>query len=118
MTPGDQVVRAMTNDHSFRVIAAATTASARDVLARQSVSGVAARALAELVAGVVLMRETMSPDLRVQGVVRGAGGKGTRVGDSFPDGGVRGLAQIKSDPAAFSLGKGSVLQMMRSLLSG
>jgi molecular chaperone Hsp33 len=64
------------------------------------------------------MRETMAPELRVQGIVRGAGGKGTLIGDAFPDGGVRGLAQLKTDPAHFSLGKGSVIQMMRHLVNG
>ncbi|NUP14246.1 MAG: Hsp33 family molecular chaperone HslO [Polyangiaceae bacterium] len=108
----------MTNDHSFRVVAVSTTASAREVLARQNAEGLVAKALAELVTGVVLMRETMAPDLRVQGLIRGAGGKGTLVGDSFADGGIRGLAQVRTDPKLFSLGKGSVLQMMRSLLNG
>lgn len=108
----------MTNDHSFRVIVACMTGSAREVLARQGVRGLAAKALAELVTGTTLVRETMSPDLRVQGLIRGAGGKGTLVGDSFPDGSVRGLAQLRADPSAFSLGKGSHLQVMRSLING
>ncbi|MBK6514856.1 MAG: Hsp33 family molecular chaperone HslO [Polyangiaceae bacterium] len=118
MTESDQVVRVMTNDHSFRVIVACMTGSAREVLARQGVRGLAAKALAELVTGTTLVRETMSPDLRVQGLIRGAGGKGTLVGDSFPDGSVRGLAQLRADPSAFSLGKGSHLQVMRSLING
>jgi molecular chaperone Hsp33 len=114
----------MTNDHAFRVIAASTTHSAREVLERQHVTGDAAHALVDLVTSAVLLRETMAPNIRVQGLVRGAGGKGTLVGDSFPDGAVRGLAQLKKnaagvvDSAAFSLGPGSHLQMMRSLVNG
>ncbi len=118
MTAPDHVLRFMTTDHGFRVIATTTTVSCREVLARQSVTGTAARALVELVTSAVLLRETMAPNLRVQGLLRGGGGKGTIVGDSFPDGAVRGLAQLKKDPASFSLGEGSHLQMMRSLVNG
>lgn len=118
MPPSDLVLRVMTDDHSFRVIAASTRASATDVIARQRVHGPVAKAIAELVTGVALVRETMSPNLRVQGVVKGVGGKGTLVGDSFPDGAIRGLVQLKSDPTSFSLGKGSVMQMMRTQHSG
>lgn len=116
---GDLALRVMTNDHGFRVIAASTTATARAILALQKVEGAAAKALAELITGVVLLRETMAPDMRVQGVLKGSGGKGTLVGDSFPDGGVRGLAQLRAEPQrSFALGPGSVLQMMRSMAGG
>ncbi len=118
----DVALRVMTDDHSFRVIVACATGSAREVLARQHLDdatdpskAVIAKTLAELVTGVVLVRETMSPDLRVQGLVRGAGQRGTLVGDSFPDGAVRGLAQVSK---GFTLGPGAVLQMMRSLVHG
>jgi len=123
----DSAIRVMTNDHGFRVVAVSTTTAAREVLERQSVRGEAAKALAELVTAAVLLRETMAPNIRVQGLVRGAGGRGTLVGDSFPDGGVRGLAQWKRDASGaavdsasqgFALGPGSQLQMMRSLVNG
>lgn len=114
----DVVVRAMTNDHAFRVVAAATTQAAREVAAKQRVTGEAAKALAGIATGAVLLRETMAPNLRVQGILRGAGGKGTIVGDSFPDGSVRGLAQLKGDRSAFSLGPGSLMQMMRTMVRG
>ena len=114
----DVVVRAWTNDHAFRVVAAASTGAAREVTERQRVTGEAARALAGLATGAVLLRETMAPNLRVQGILRGAGGKGTLVGDSFPDGSVRGLAQLKGGRSTFSLGEGSLMQMMRTLVNG
>ena len=114
----DLSLRAMTNDHGFRVIAACTTDSVREVLARQKVSGELAHGLADLVTAAVLLRETMAPDIRVQGLLRGAGGHGQLVGDSFPDGGVRGLAQVKGDRGAFSMGPGAQLKMMRSLANG
>jgi molecular chaperone Hsp33 len=108
----------MTNDHAFRVVAAATTAATREVAAKQRVEGEAAKALVGLATGAILLRETMAPNLRVQGLLRGAGGKGTLVGDAFPDGTVRGLAQLKGDRSQFSLGQGSLMQMMRTLVSG
>ncbi len=114
----DVVVRVMTNDHAFRVVAAATTAATREVAAKQRVEGEAAKALVGLATGAILLRETMAPNLRVQGLLRGAGGKGTLVGDAFPDGTVRGLAQLKGDRSQFSLGQGSLMQMMRTLVSG
>lgn len=111
----DEAIRVMTDDHGFRVIAANVTESAREVLRRQRASATVAPPLAGLVAAAVLLRETMAPDLRVQGLMRGATGKGTLVGDSFPDGSVRGLAQ-RAD--SFALGPGSVLQMMRHMVNG
>lgn len=117
MAAPDRAIRAMTHDHGFRVIVASTTDSAREVIARQAVTGLAATAVSDLVTAAVLLRETMSPDLRVQALLRGAGGKGNFVGDSFPDGAVRGLAQLKPG-TDFSLGKGSMIQMMRSLVHG
>lgn len=108
----------MTNDHAFRVIAASATETAQEIVVRQSVTGDAASALVGLVMGAVLLRETMAPNLRVQGLLRGAGGRGTLVGDSFPDGSCRGLAQLKGDRSSFSLGPGSFMQMMRTLVTG
>lgn len=114
----DLIVRAMTNDHGFRVVAASTTLSAREVLRRQKVRGELARALADLVTCAALLRATMAPDIRVQGLLRGAGGKEQLVGDSFPDGAIRGLAQTKGNRAEFSMSAGCQLRMMRSLANG
>jgi molecular chaperone Hsp33 len=116
----DRSVRAMTNDHGFRVIAACTTDSAREVIARQKVSGELARALAELVTAAVLLRETMAPDIRVQGLLHSvtATSRAQLVGDSFPDGTVRGLAQVKGDRSGFALATGTTMKMMRSLANG
>lgn len=117
MAAPDRAIRAMTHDHGFRVVVASTSDSVREVVARQAVTGIAAHAVADLVTAAVLLRETMSPNLRVQALLRGAGGKGNFVGDSFPDGAVRGLAQLRSG-TQFSLGPGSMMQMMRSLVHG
>jgi molecular chaperone Hsp33 len=110
----------MTNDHGFRVIAVATTESAREVLARQKVEGELARALAELVTAAVLLRETMAPDIRVQGLLESVtkNGRAQLVGDSFPDGTMRGLAQVKGDRTGYALTQGTTMKMMRSLANG
>ena len=107
----------MTDDHAFRVIAADTTRTAQGVVAAQGVSGPTAKHLAELVTATILVRETMAPTQRVQAILKGQGGTGSLVGDSFPDGGTRGLAQV-AEGQTVVLGKGSLLQMMRSLPNG
>ncbi len=62
MMTSDIALRVMTDDHSFRVIVACATESAREVLARQHLDApdashaVIAKTLAELVTGVVLVR--------------------------------------------------------------
>ena len=113
----DQALRVMTNDHAFRVITATTSASVREIVKRQGATGPVAVALGNLVTSAALLRETMAPDLRVQGLLRGGGARGHLVGDSYPDGTLRGLVQVK-DPNSFSLGEGALLQMMRHLVTG
>ena len=60
----------------------------------------------------------MAPQLRVQGIVRGAGGGCTLVGDSFPNGGTRGLVSLKRDQPGIVLGGDAVLQFMRTMPNG
>jgi len=116
----DNVIRVMTDDHAFRVIACDTTETCRAILDVQKAHGEVARALGELCTATILLRETMAPNLRVQGIAKGKGGRGSLVGDSFPDGSARGLAQVKANGngGSFGFGPGSVLQMMRSLPNG
>ena len=116
--PSDGVVRAITHDGAFRVITASLAATARDAVAAQRAHGATARRFAELMTGTVLVRETMAPNLRVQGIAKGAGGPGRLVADSHPGGGTRGLVQLPSPESEFALGKGSLLQVMRSLPRG
>src|SRR5689334_18533913 len=86
--PGDQdtVLRAITDDGAFRVITAVTTHTVRGAAEAQGVVGQTARYFGDLLTGAVLYRETMAPDYRVQGIVKGAGGKGSLVADSHPSG--------------------------------
>ncbi|HEX5655713.1 MAG TPA: Hsp33 family molecular chaperone HslO [Polyangiales bacterium] len=114
----DLVIRALTDEGSFRVLTARTTETCREAVARQSASGLTARHFGDLLTGTVLVRETMAPTLRVQGIVRGAGGGCTLIGDSFPDGGTRGLVTCKKGETELVLGGDAILQFMRSLPNG
>ena len=114
----DLVIRALTDDGSFRVLTARTTSLCREAVQKQGVSGETARHFGDLLTGTVLVRETMAPQLRVQGVVRGSRGGCTLIGDSFPDGGTRGLVNLKSGESEIELGGDAVMQFMRTLPNG
>ncbi len=117
-TAPDQVIRALTDDSSFRVLTARTTNLCREATRKQGVQRELARHFADLLTGTVLVRETMAPQLRVQGIVRGAGGGVTLVGDSFPDGGTRGLVSKKQGHSEIRLGDDAMMQFMRTLPNG
>jgi molecular chaperone Hsp33 len=110
------VLRAITDDGSFRVVAAVTTRTVRGAVQAQGVAGETARHFGDLLTGAVLYRETMAPNYRVQSVLKGAGGSGSLVADSHPSGKTRGLAQLKH--GEIKLADGAVMQMMRSLPKG
>ena len=111
----DVVLRAMTDDNSFRRIAARTTETVRGVLARQQCSGTTARYFGDLLTAAVLIRETMAPLLRVQLILKGATGCGSLIADSHPDGGTRGLVQVPVAARPFELGPGALLHAMRTM---
>jgi molecular chaperone Hsp33 len=113
----DSVLRAMTDDGAFRVITARTTETVRSAIAAQHASGATARAFGELLTGSILYRETMAPQLRVQGILKGSGKSGSLVADSHPSGRTRGLVQVKAGNE-IQLGPGAMMQMMRTLPSG
>lgn len=115
--PPDEAVTVVTNDGAFRVIALRSTRTARGVIDVQKATGQTALHLADLCTGTVLVRLTMAPSYRVQGIVRGAGGKGTLVADAYPDGGTRGLCRIPSGDGV-RFGDGALMQVMRSLPTG
>jgi molecular chaperone Hsp33 len=118
MVATDSVLRTMTDDGTFRVITARTTRTVRGAIAAQEVSGPIAQTLGDLLTGVVLVRETMAPQLRVQGILRGSGKSGTLVADSHPTGKTRGLATRPKSGESVDLRRGSVLQLMRTLHDG
>lgn len=103
----------MTDDGGFRVMTAITTETVRGVLRAQKVKVDLARTFADLLTGTILVRETMSPDYRVQGIVHGAARSGILAADSHPDGGTRGIVQ-----RAPRIGAGASLELMRTLPHG
>src|SRR5690606_5591290 len=111
------IFRAMTNDGTFRVVTIDGTQTAKAVCAAQQVRGSSARHLSELVLGAALIRETMSPGLRVQGILRSRDGSGYLLGDSHPSGNSRGLFSRKPEMEEFSL-NGAILQMVRTMQDG
>lgn len=114
----DVVIRALTDDGTFRVLTARTTRLCREAIKRQPAHGVTARHFGDLLTGTVLVRETMAPQLRVQGIVRGANGGCTLIADSFPDGGTRGLVSFKKGETELKLGADAVMQFMRTFPNG
>jgi molecular chaperone Hsp33 len=117
-SPRDSVLRAMTDDGAFRVITASTTNTVRGAIQAQRTRGETARTFGDLITGSILFRETMAPDLRVQGILRGSNGSGSLVADSHPSGQTRGLIQLTTGNTQIALGQGAVIQMMRTLPSG
>ncbi|MEM1029476.1 MAG: Hsp33 family molecular chaperone HslO [Myxococcota bacterium] len=118
LTAGDHVLRAITDDDNFRVITASTTDTVRGIVNAQRVSDpTTVRHLADLVTGTVLVRETMAPTYRVQGVLYGRNGTTSLVADTHPDGVTRGLLQ-NAEEGPFELGTGARLQMMRVMAKG
>lgn len=117
MPQTDSVMRAMTNDGAFRVVAARTTDTARAVIGAQNLSGDIAHDMADLVTAAVLYRETMAPSLRVQCIVRFEGGAGQLIADSHPDGWSRGLLQSPAGAPPDMRRDRATLEMMRTLPS-
>jgi len=100
------------------VLTARTTGLCRGALMVQGVHGDTARHFGDLLTGTVLVRETMAPQLRVQGIVRGAHGSSTLVADSFPDGGTRGLVTKAQGEQRVALGGDALMQFMRTMPNG
>src|SRR6201999_5406 len=115
--PTDNALRAVTDDGAFRVITVRTTDTVRRMLATHSLWGAEAVHLADLVTGAILVRETMDPAHRLQGLLRSADGNCTWVGESHPDGGARGLFTRKDKSLVASV-RGGTLEVVRSLRNG
>ncbi len=113
----DYVLRGLTDDGAFRVVALQATATAQGAVHAQKCSGPRARLLSEMLVGTILVRETMSPGLRVQGILQGNDRKSRIIADSLPDGSSRALLQVAPD-RELELGEHAMLQMMRTLQNG
>jgi molecular chaperone Hsp33 len=114
---GDSVFRAMTDDGAFRVVTLRSTQTIQGLLRAQQAFGVTGRHLGDLATGTTLVRETMSPRLRVQGILKRGDGPGYLLGDSHPSGQTRGLVGMKAGAPAFGM-DGAVLQIVRSMQDG
>lgn len=115
--PTDHVLRAVSEDGAFRVIAALTTQTVQGVVDAQHVRGPFAQRLADLVTAALLVRETMSPDLRVQVIL--SDGRRTRFSaDAMPNGVSRGLSQLGQGATVGILDTMRHLTVMRSLHNG
>jgi len=114
--PMDRAISAISHDGAFRVIAVRSTRTVRGIVKSQAVTGPTVENLADLATGTILIRQTMAPSYRVQAIIQGAGGHGTLIGDSWPDGGTRGLARSTTGPVAF--GEGARMQVMRTMPNG
>ena len=121
---GDRVIRAITVDGAFRVMAVRTTDLVREAVKVQEVSGEDARTFGELLTGAVLVRETMAPGHRLQAVLS-RGGLGQMLADAHPaadQGGAltRGLVNRIGEDVLHAgiLGAGAILKVIRSLPRG
>jgi molecular chaperone Hsp33 len=117
MVPTDHVLRAVSKDGGFRVIAALTTQTVRSAVGAQHARGPIGLRFADLVTGAVLVRETMAPDSRVQ-VILSDGKRNRLIADSLPDGTTRGLVQLVEGATAGVLDTMTNLTVMRSLHNG
>ena len=115
---GDGVLRAITDDGAFRVIAVRTTETVRGVVAAQKAPEDAVRILSDLVTGAILVRESMAPDLRVQCILQIEQPRARVIADAHPDGSSRGLLQRGEDKLGLALGEGARLQVARTLHDG
>ncbi|HTM44578.1 MAG TPA: Hsp33 family molecular chaperone HslO [Polyangiaceae bacterium] len=117
MLNSDSVLRAITDDGAFRVIAARTTETVQGILDSQRAPRYAAQVFSDLITGVILIRETMSPDQRVQGILKPKGERASLLADSNGGGDTRGLVSLGSGRTDFDL-PGAILQMMRTMING
>ena len=119
MVHQDNVLRAITDDGGFRVIAADTTATVRGAIARQKPATVElTRTFTELLTGAVLVRESMAPEYRLQAILQGDEPKTRMVADTHPDGSTRGLIQVPTGVTTFPYASKGLLQVARTLHNG
>lgn len=119
MVREDTVLRAISNDGAFRVIAADTTATVRAALeAQKAPTAELARTFGDLLTGAVLVRESMAPDNRLQAILQGDDPRARMVADTHPDGATRGLIQLPAEATSMPLGERGLLQVARTLHNG
>lgn len=115
MAETDNVVRAITRDGAFRVIACNSTQTAAAIASAQNADAQLSEVLGSLTTAAVLYRETMAPSLRVQCMLQQGPSNLQLIADSHPEGWARGLIRGLPDNAATDK---TYLQMMRTLPNG
>ncbi len=119
MVHTDKVLRAITDDGAFRVIACDTTATVRDALeAQKAETPELKRLFADMLTGAVLVRESMSPDNRLQAILQGDNPRAKMIADTHPDGSTRGLIQLPPDTKDMPIGVSGLLQIARTMHNG
>jgi molecular chaperone Hsp33 len=113
----DRVIRAMTDDGAFRVIAVRMTDTVAEAIRVQGATGTDATLFAELMVANVLTRETMSPGHRTQASIRDGYG-GQLFVDSHPGGLTRGVRTAPNSEDHLKVDEGSLLKCVRVLYSG
>lgn len=108
----DKVVRAITDDGGFRILTALTTDTVRNAAHAQDARGPTARRLGELITGAVLVREAMSPDRRVQVLVKDDKGRTRLVADAHPKGWNRGIVNPRAESET---GGDAILEVLYTL---
>lgn len=114
----DTVIRAITDDGAFRVIAVDTTATVRGAIAAQEPAPKARRTFAELITGAVMVRESMSPENRLQAILQGDDERSRMVADTYPDGTTRGLVQMPKGREEITVAQRGMLQIARTMHNG
>ena len=114
---GDHVLRAMTDNGSFRVLVADTTETSRAIVAAQEVPEHSMPETAGITTAAILIRETMAPANRVQVIYQDALGS-QLVGDAYPEGKTRGLVRIQDDVLGVMMGEGGSLHVERIIRAG
>jgi molecular chaperone Hsp33 len=115
----DTVLRAITDDGAFRVIAADTTATVRDALkAQKPATAELARTFGDLLTGAILVRESMAPENRLQAILQGDDPRTRMIADTHPDGATRGLIQMPEGVKDLKLEERGMLQVARTLHNG
>ncbi len=111
------VVRAITKDGAFRVIAASTAAMVRDAARVHELTGSSAAMFGELLTGAVLLRETMAPHYRLQLSLDAANGV-KLLADSQPGGLTRGLPSFPPGHQVAHFGPEATLKASRIMFGG
>lgn len=115
----DRVLRAITDDGAFRVIAVDTTATVRGAIAAQKPeTPELTRLFGDTLTGAVLVRESMAPDNRLQAILQGDNPRTRMIADTHPDGSTRGLIQLPPDVKEMPMGEKGLLQIARTLANG